>query len=37
MLVDVRANNSTGSIGVFVTGVSGKTISWKAVFSAIEV
>lgn len=35
--VDVRADNTTGSIQVFVTGVAGKTFNWKAVISTVEI
>lgn len=36
-LVDVRANDSNNSVNVYVTGVSGHTIDWKAVVQTIEV
>lgn len=37
MLVDVRADNSNNTLGVYVTGASGKTVAWKAAVTAIEV
>lgn len=35
-VADCRANNTTDSINVYVTGAAGKTISWKAVVTTIE-
>lgn len=37
MAVDVRADDANNAIGVFVTGVAGKTISWRAVMTTMEV
>jgi hypothetical protein len=36
-LADVRADNSNGSINIYVTGNIGKTISWKAAITSLEV
>ena len=36
-LVDVRANNTYSAKSLYVTGVAGKTISWRAVVNTIEV
>lgn len=36
-LVDARANDSNNSINIYVTGVTGHTISWKASAQIIEV
>jgi hypothetical protein len=35
--VDVRADDTNNSIGVFVTGVTGKSLSWTAQVTVIEV
>jgi hypothetical protein len=35
--VDARANNTTKSINIYVTGVAGKTLNWKAVVTTLEV
>jgi len=35
--VDARANNTTKSINIYVTGVTGKTLNWKAVVTTLEV
>jgi hypothetical protein len=35
--VDARADDSTNSIGIFVTGVVGQTYTWRAVVNTIEV
>ena len=35
-LADCRADNATDSIKVYVTGAAGKTITWKAVVTTIE-
>lgn len=37
LAVDIRADNATDSVGVFVTGATGKTISWRAVVTTVEV
>lgn len=37
MIVDIRADDTNNSLGVYVTGATGKTVSWKAVVTAIEV
>jgi hypothetical protein len=36
-LVDVRADDTNNSVNVYVTGVSGHTINWRAVVQTIEV
>ena len=36
-LVDVRADDTNNSVNVYVTGVSGHTVDWKAVAQTIEV
>jgi hypothetical protein len=36
-LADCRANNTTDTINVYVTGVAGRTLSWKAVVSIVEI
>lgn len=36
-LVDVRADDTNNSVNVYVTGVSGHTVDWKAVVQTIEV
>ena len=36
LVADCRANNTTDSINVYVTGVAGKTISWKAAVTTVE-
>ncbi len=36
-LVDARANDSNNSINIFVTGVTGHTIDWKASVQTIEI
>lgn len=36
-LVDARADDTNNSVNVYVTGVSGHTINWKAVAQTIEV
>jgi len=35
--VDARADNTNDSIGIYVTGVAGKTISWTAIVKTFEV
>jgi hypothetical protein len=35
--IDARANNTTKSINIYVTGVTGKTLNWKAVVTTLEV
>jgi hypothetical protein len=35
--VDARADDSTNSIGIFVTGVAGQTYTWRAVVNTVEV
>jgi len=35
--VDVRADNTTDTINIYVTGVANKTFSWKCVLTKIEV
>ena len=37
MVVDIRADDTNNAIAVFVTGATGKTVSWKAVVTVIEV
>lgn len=37
MVVDVLADNTTDTLNLYVTGASGKAISWKAVVTTIEV
>lgn len=37
MNVDARADNTNKSINIWVTGVSGKTITWRAVVTTVEV
>lgn len=36
-LVDARADNTNDSLGIYVTGVSGHTINWKAIVTTVEV
>lgn len=36
-LVDVRADDTNNSVNVYVTGVSGHTVDWKAIVQTIEV
>lgn len=35
--VDIRANDTNDSIDVYVTGATGKTLSWKCVIMTVEV
>jgi hypothetical protein len=37
ILADCRADTTNTSIGIYVTGVAGKTFSWKAVVNTIEI
>jgi hypothetical protein len=37
MLVDVRADNTNKTLNLYVTGVSGKTFSWKATVTTMEI
>ena len=36
-LVDVRADDTNNSVNIYVTGVSGHTVDWKAIVQTIEV
>lgn len=35
--VDARSDNATGTMNIYVTGAAGKTISWKASVTVLEV
>ena len=37
MLVDVRADNTNKTLNLYVTGVSGKAFSWKAIVTTVEI
>lgn len=36
LVADCRADNATDSIKIYVSGVTGKTISWKAIVTTVE-
>lgn len=37
IVVDVRKDDASDALGLFVTGISGNSISWKAVITTVEV
>lgn len=37
LLVDFRADDANNSLGVYLTGATGKTVSWKCVVNIVEV
>jgi hypothetical protein len=37
LTVDLRADNTNDSVGVFVTGATGKTLSWRVAITTVEV
>lgn len=37
MSVDIRADDTNNSVGVFVTGATSKTVSWRVVVTTVEV
>lgn len=37
MAVDLRADDANNSVGVYVTGATGKTVSWRIVVTTVEV
>lgn len=37
ILVDVRADNTNKTLNIYVTGVSGKSFSWKAIVTTVEI
>jgi len=36
-LVDARADDTNNSINIYVVGVAGQTLSWRAVITMLEV